>query len=204
MIEIQQLIEAGIAPTQAREFAAPLSKACALFDITTPARRAAFIAQAAHESAHFTALEESLMYRSPERIQRIFPTRVSTLEQAQRLVRNARALANRVYANRLGNGDESSGDGWNFRGRGLFQLTGRGNYTKAAIDLNRPYVAEPYLVARPLDACLTAGWYWHAHGLNALADGWNVAAITRRINGPAMLHQAERQQLADEALRAFA
>lgn len=204
MIEIQQLIEAGIAPTQAREFAAPLSKACVLFDITTPARKAAFVAQAAHESAHFTALEESLLYRSPERIQRIFPSRVPTLEQAQRLVRNAQALANRVYANRLGNGDEGTGDGWNFRGRGLFQLTGRGNYTRASVDLNRPYVAEPHLVARPLDACLTAGWYWQLHGLNALADGWNVADITRRINGPGMVGKAERQQLADEALRAFA
>lgn len=204
MIEIAQLMEAGIAPTQAREFAGPLSKACALFDISTPARKAAFIAQAAHESQMFTALEESLLYRSPERIQRIFPKSVPTLEQAQRLVRNAQALANRVYANRLGNGDEQSGDGWNFRGRGLFQLTGRGNYTRAGVDLGRPYVAEPYLVARPLDACLTAGWYWHTHKLNELADGWNVAAITRAINGPAMLAKAERQQLAEEALRAFA
>lgn len=204
MIEIAQLIEAGIPPTQAREFAAPLSKACAAFQIDTPARVAAFVAQAAHESAKFTRLEESLHYRSPERIRAVFPTRAGGLDEASRLVRNPVALANRVYANRLGNGDEGSGDGWTFRGRGLFQLTGRANYTRAALELNRPYVAEPRLVALPLDACLTAAWFWHAHGLNALADGWNVAAITRAINGPAMIGQADRQQLADEALRAFA
>jgi putative chitinase len=204
MIEIVQLIEAGIAPTQAREFAAPLSKACAAFGIDTQARIAAFVAQAAHESAKFTRLEESLHYRSPERIRAVFPSRAGTLDEASRLVRNPRGLANRVYANRLGNGDEGTGDGWTFRGRGLFQLTGRGNYTLASVDVNRPYVAEPELVARPLDACLTAAWYWHARGLNALADGWNVAGITRAINGPAMLGAAERQQMADEALRAFA
>lgn len=203
MIEIAQLIEAGIAPTQAREFAAPLTKACALFDINTPTRIAAFLGQAALESARFTAMEESLYYRSAERIRARF-SNVHSLEEAARLTRNPVALANVAYGGRIGNGPPESGDGWTYRGRGIFQLTGRGNYTAAGVALNRPYVAEPQLLARPLDACVTAAWFWSEHKLNRLADAWDIDSITRAVNGKAMLHKAERQQLSDEARMAFA
>lgn len=203
MISVAQLVAAGIGPTQARLFAEPLKAACALFDISTPARIAAFIGQAAHESVRFTRLEESLYYTTPERIKANF-SKVRNLDHATKLVRNPKALANTVYANRLGNGDELSGDGWAYRGRGAFQLTGRANYTKAQVELNRPYVATPDIVAEPSDACLTAAWYWHSIDGNTLADAWNLAAITRAVNGPAMLGAAERQQMAEEAHKAFA
>lgn len=201
---IAQLIAAGIAPTLARAFAEPIKQTFDRFGIDTPVRRAAFIAQASHESRGFAALEESLYYRTPERIRAMWPRRVPDLAGAARLARNPKVLANRVYADRLGNGDEASGDGWKYRGRGLFQLTGKANYTEAATALSRPYVAQPELVSLPLDAALTAGWYWSRNDLNDLADGSQIDAITKRINGPAMVAADERRSLFDEALLAFA
>lgn len=195
------LISAGIAPTQARQFAEPMRAACALFDISTPVRLAAFLAQCIHESAGFTRLEENLWYTTPERIRQMWPSRVSSLADAATLTRNPKALANRVYAQRLGNGDPASGDGWRYRGRGLFQLTGRHNYADAALELNRPYVDFPDLVAHPSDACLTAAWYWHTNKLNILADASNTRAITRAVNGPGMVGLHERQAAFDQALR---
>lgn len=204
MLTLQNLIAAGVAPTQARAFLVPLSAACARFGITTPARIAGFIAQCRVESAGFTALEESLFYRDPVRIMRIWPTRVTSLQQAQTLARNPQGLANVVYAGRLGNGDTASGDGWRFRGRGLKQLTGKANYADAAQALARPYVTNPELVAEPEDACMTAAWFWHSHKLNVLADSAQWDAITRAVNGPGMLQAAERRQYSEEAARVLA
>lgn len=204
MIEVASLVAAGIGPTQARTFEAPLLAACAAFEIDTPARQAAFVAQCAHESRLFTVLEENLFYRTPERICAIFRSTVPTLAIAQTLAGNPQQLANHVYANRNGNGDEASGDGWRYRGRGLIQLTGRKNYTRAAQDLDRDYVATPDLVLQPADACLSAAWFWHAGNLNALADAGRIDDITRAINGPAMAGARERRQLTDAALSAFA
>ena len=195
------LISAGIAPTQARQFAEPMRAACALFDISSPVRLAAFLAQCVHESAGLTRLEENLFYTTPERIRAMWPSRVSSLADAAALCRNPKALANRVYASRLGNGDPASGDGWQFRGRGLFQLTGRNNYADAALELNRPYIAQPELVALPSDACLTAAWYWHTNKLNILADASNTRAITRAVNGPGMVGLHERQAAFDRAMQ---
>lgn len=204
MIELAQLIAAGIAPTQARLFLEPLRAAFARFQIDTRPRIAAFIAQAAHESANFTRLEELLYYRTPERLLTVWPRRFAGLGDAAHFIRNPRALANRVYANRLGNGDEASGDGWRYRGRGIFQLTGRANYLAAGVALGQDYKTHPELVALPTDAALTAGWYWASTHLNELADSAQIDAITERINGPAMLGQVERRSNFDEALRAFA
>ena len=204
MIQVASLVAAGIGPTQARLFEAPLVAACARFDIDTPLRQAAFVAQCAHESQLFTALEEGLYYRSAERIRAIFRGSVPTLAVAQGLVGNPKALANHVYANRNGNRDEASGDGWRYRGRGLIQLTGRTNYARAAGELGRPYVDQPDLVLEPADACLTAAWFWNAGKLNALADASRIDAITRAINGNAMAGADERRHLFEAALAAFA
>ena len=204
MIQVASLVAAGIGPTQARLFEAPLIAACARFGIDTPLRQAAFVAQCAHESRLFTALEEGLWYRSADRIRAIFRGSVPTLAVAQRLVGNPQALANHVYANRNGNRDEASGDGWRYRGRGLIQLTGRSNYTRAAAELGRPYVDQPDLVLEPADACLTAAWFWNAGKLNALADASRIDAITRAINGAAMAGADERRRLFEAALAAFA
>lgn len=202
---IGQLVAAGIAPTQARLFAPYLEFTFESFDINTTARKAAFIAQAAHESQMFTRLEENLYYRTPERIKSIF-RRLSGLglDELSKLTRNPEALANKAYANINGNADESSGDGWKYRGRGLFQLTGRANYMAAGDALSRPYKAEPDLVSQPLDAAMTAGWYWSAAGCNVLADSAQIDVITRKINGPAMVGRDDRRSLFDEAIRAFA
>ena len=201
-ITTQLLVAAGIKPTQARVFAEPLAAACALFDINTPERVAGLISQCRHESAGFTVLEENLFYSKPERIVSVFPSRVSSIRVAQTLVRNPKALASTVYANRMGNGDAASGDGWKYRGRGLIQLTGKNNYSDAAIELGRPYIDQPELVAQPSDACLTAAWFWHVNKLNLLADVADIKAITRAINGPAALGLSERQELYQEAIQA--
>lgn len=203
MLTLASLVAAGAHPTQARQFIEPLQAACALFAIDTPARLGSFLGQVLHESSSLTRLEESLYYTTPERIRDMWPRRVHALDEAARLCRNPQALANRVYANRGGNGDEASGDGWRFRGRGLFQLTFKNNYADAAGALVRPYVGQPDLVAQPGDAALTAAWYWNAHGLNALADAWNLDDITRAINGPGMVGAAERRHLSDRAVQAL-
>lgn len=201
-ISVATLVLLGIGPTQARLFAAPLSAACARFDIDTPARVAAFVAQCNVESRGFTALEENLRWRDPARLRRYFSSRVHDLEHAARLIQaGPRAIANCVYAGKNGNGDEASGDGWRYRGRGLKQLTGRANYRAAADALTRPYVELPHLVAQPEDACLTAAWFWHSVGGNGLADSALWDTITRRVNGPAMDQAGLRAQLSAAGLR---
>lgn len=201
MIHTKSLIACGISPTAARRFADPLAAACQKFGINTPARLAAFIGQCRVESADFTQLEEGLYYRDAERLLKIFPSRVKSLAQAQTLIRNPQGLANAVYASRLGNGDEASGDGWRYRGRGLKQLTGKANYAEAEIATGRPYVSQPDLAAQDPDACLTAAWFWHKMGCSQLADSGQIEEITRRVNGPAMLKAADRRSYADAALR---
>ena len=200
---IAQLIACGVAPTQARLYAEPMEAAMERFGITTRARTAAFIAQVAHESSNFTRVEENLYYTTPERIRAMWPGRVPTLQAASQLTRNPRALANRVYANRLGNGDESSGDGWNYRGRGLIQLTGRSNYHVCGDALGFDYVLMPQLVAEPVHACLTAAWFWASIDGNTLADSGLIDQLTRKINGPAMAGADDRRSRFDDAMLAL-
>lgn len=204
MITIASLIACGLQPTQARAFADPLAAACDRFDINTPQRVAGFVAQCRVESSDFTRLEEGLFYTTTARIRAVFPSRVKSEADAASLARNPRALANRVYAGRLGNGDEASGDGWAYRGRGLIQLTGRDNYAAAAAACGKLYLERPDLVAQPEDAALTAAWFWASAGLNALADTQNWDGITRRVNGPAMLHADLRRAYSGQGLEALA
>lgn len=202
-ITVRLLIEAGLSATQAKAFADPLGAACALFDISTPRRLAAFLAQCSHESRGFAALEEDLFYRRPDHIAKVFESRIPSEDVARSLACKPEALANVVYAGKNGNGGPASGDGWRFRGRGLLGLTGRANYAAAAAGLQRPYVEQPELVSQASDAALTAAWFWSEHGLNALADKGDTASITRRINGPAMLGLSQRVQLYLSALDAL-
>lgn len=205
MIGLSKLIAAGVPPTQARLFQEPLARACERFSINTPARLGGFVAQCRVESADFTRLEENLRYTKPERLLQVFPARITGLADAAQLIaKGPQAIASRVYARKLGNGDEASGDGWRYRGRGLKQLTGRSNYSDAAVALGRPYIEQPELVATLEDACLTAAWFWHTVKGNALADSAQWAAITRAVNGPAMLQADLRQQYSEEGARAFA
>jgi len=206
MIDVARLIAAGISPTQAKAFAAPLSKACERFKINTPARISAFVAQCAHESGGFSKLEESLYYTTPERIRAIWPVRVPSLADAATLTRQPQKLANVVYANRNGNGNTASGDGWAFRGRGLIQVTGRANYAAmtAAIADDNDFESVPDLLAQPDWACMSAAAWWAMHGCNELADSSQIDALTRVINGPAMAGAMDRRENFREALVAFA
>ena len=204
MIDIPSLIACGIAPTQARIYAEPLATAADRFGITSKPRVAAFLAQLFVESDKFTRTEENLYYTTPERIRMMWPTRVTSLADAAKLCRNPQALANVVYANRLGNGDTSTGEGWKYRGRGLIQLTGRTNYHVASDALGADYVRSPDLVAAPVDACLTAAWFWSSIHGNELADASLIDMITQRINGQAMAAADARRSRYDDNLRALA
>lgn len=202
-IDVACLVALNVEPTQARVFAAPLAAACARFFIDTPARVAGFVAQCVVESAGFTDLEENLYYTNPDRIQRIFRSRVRDLEHATTLARNPRALANCVYAGKIGNGDEASGDGWRYRGRGIKQITGRGNYHDAEVSLGFPYLAQPEMLSMPEHAALSAAWFWHAKKCNVLADSAQWDAITREVNGPAMMEGVLRRQYSEDGVLAL-
>lgn len=203
MITIGTLIAAGIGPTQAKSICAPLIAACDRFEIDTAARAGAFVGQCMVETGSFVQLEELLYYRDPKRICNVFPSEVPSIADAMPLVKNPAALANRVYANRLGNGDEASGDGWRYRGRGCIQLTGRHNYSDATTELAVDYIADPDLVATAEHACLTSAWFWMTIKANLLADSWAIDAITRQVNGSAMRDQTLRRQFSEQARQAF-
>jgi putative chitinase len=179
-----------IAPQQ---WADALNPATAQFGITTTARLSSFLAQTGYESSQFNRLVENLNYSTPQRLMTVWPKRFPTVASALPFVANEVQLANVVYANRLGNGDAASGDGFRFRGRGIIQLTGRSNYSSAARALNLDFVGNPDLLLQPTNASMSAAWFWSTRGLNALADDGtddndleDFAEITRRINGGAV------------------
>jgi putative chitinase len=166
----------------AEKFLPFIQGACKAYDITTPKRVAGFLSQIGHESGGLAMLEENLNYKA-ETLMRVWPKRFPTLEFAQQYARNPQKIANSVYANRMGNGDEASGEGWKYRGRGLKQLTGKDNYTAFSKAIGTDFVASPDLLLEPVNAALSAGWFWSANNLNALADNGDVPGMTKRING---------------------
>lgn len=166
---------------RADKFCGPLNEAMAWRNIMAPDRQAAFLAQLAHESGELLWLSENLNY-SPQGLMSTWPRRFNAA-QANLYARKPQAIANYVYANRMGNGDEASGDGWRYRGRGLFQVTGRKNYRACGADLNMPLEDNPDLLEEPDAAAFSAAWYWHKENLNTLADCGAFEAITKRING---------------------
>jgi putative chitinase len=175
----------------------PLLKA----DITSPRCVAAFLGQCAVESAGFLSLEEDLNY-SAARLCAVWPSRFPNVEAAQSCALRPVALANRVYANRMGNGDEASGDGWRFRGRGLIQITGRGNYQRFAQAMNMTVDQAVEHAATKTAAADSAIWFWSVNELNAPANTWSIDLITRKING-GMAGAAERTRLCEAALQAI-
>lgn len=162
-----------------------LSQFLPKYDITTTERIAAFIAQCSHESAGFTVLRENLNYRW-QSLRKVFPRYFPTDEIAQRyasLPNKQEAIANRVYANRMGNGPESSGDGFKYRGRGLIQLTGFNNY-KSFSEYVGMTVDEAVNYLETFDGAVeSACWYWETNSLNRFADSEDFVTLTRRING---------------------
>lgn len=179
-------------------FALALEDACALREINTPQRIADFLGQLGHETGGFTRLEENLNYSATRLIQVFgkYFTHANVLGYATYPVK----IANRVYANRMGNGDEASGDGWRYRGRGMIQLTGKANYQEyERADPVCGCVAQPDLLLQPRWAARSAAWYWQRHGLNELSDAGNFDELTRRINR-AKLGLAERHEIAERAM----
>ena len=159
-----------------------LNKTFQRFDISNPKRQAAFIGQCGHECGNFRILEENLNYRAAT-LMKLWPKRFPSLEIANQYAGNPKKIANMVYASRMGNRDEASGDGYRFRGRGCIQTTGHANYFHAGQALGVDFVMNPDLVSTPEYAALTAGFFWSTHGLNALADAGDHRMITKRING---------------------
>jgi putative chitinase len=144
-------------------------------------RMAAFLGHIAHESGYLRKVEEDLHYKDSQRINEKFKA-IKTDEEAEAYVNHPEALANKVYADRNGNGDTASGDGWKYRGRGLIQLTGKANYAAFAKDANVDVVQNPNLVATPQYAALSAAWFFRKHRLNELADAGDYQALSKRIN----------------------
>ena len=159
-----------------------LNETFARFDISTPIRQASFIGQCGHECGSFKVLEENLNYRA-ETLMKLWKSRFPTIEVANEYARNPKKIANKVYASRMGNRDESSGDGYRFRGRGCIQLTGHANYFHAGQACGEDFVMNPDLVATPKYAAMTAGWFWSTHKLNQYADGSDFLMMTKKING---------------------
>lgn len=152
-----------------------------VFEITSVARVASFVAQTAHESGGYRSLIENLNY-SGDALCRVWPRHFNE-ENKEEYHRNPEKIANRAYRNRMGNGDEDTGEGWLYRGRGLIQLTGKNNYSKfseyAGIDVED----APGYIETPRGAVHSACWYWYSNDLNTYADAGDFVGMTKRING---------------------
>jgi len=152
------------------------------YEINTPDRIAAFLAQCAHESGGFVFIKENLNYRW-QSLRKVFPKYFPTDALAQQYEKQPQKIANRVYASRMGNGPEESGDGWRFCGRGLIQVTGRDNYSWFAASLQiSPEEASEYMETFE-GAAQSACWFWESNNLNQWADKQDILTLTKRING---------------------
>ena len=152
------------------------------YEINTKPRVAAFLAQCAHESGGFKFLKENLNYKAAS-LRKVFPKYFPDDATAAAYANKPQMIANRVYANRMGNGDEASGDGWQFCGRGLIQLTGKNNYTFFAASLGIPLdEASEYL--ETFEGAIQSGcFFWEQNKLNQWADAGDILTLTKRING---------------------
>jgi putative chitinase len=172
---------------------------CREFDISTPQRIAAFLAQTSHESGGYTMLSENLNYKAAT-LAACWPNRFAVLGPDKKPVKDAHGkltptavansiagkpelIANLVYSSRMGNGPAESGEGWLYRGRGLKQLTGKFNYEKCGNDLGLDLVGNPDLLLEPIYAARSAGWFWKSNNLSAFADVGDIKGMTKKING---------------------
>jgi putative chitinase len=155
------------------------------YEINTPQRMAAFIAQCSHESGGFIFLKENLNYKAPslrKLFSKYFPNDDIANEYANK-PNKQEAIANRIYASRMGNGNEASGDGYKFCGRGLIQLTGRDNYTFFAGSLGITVEEASEYLATFEGAAQSACWFWETNDLNKWADKGDILTLTKKING---------------------
>jgi putative chitinase len=153
----------------------------AFYEINTPHRIAMFLAQVGHESGGLRTIKENLNY-SADGLKRVFPKYFRTVNPVD-YAKKPEKIANRVYASRMGNGDEASGDGYRYCGRGLIQLTGKSNYEAFAQDMGWPLAEATAWLAEPEGAAWSAGWFWDSRELNQWADKGDITTVTKKING---------------------
>jgi putative chitinase len=176
-------------PTRFADWVAPLNAAMAEFDIVTEARIEMFLAQIMHESRGLSVLSESLSYSAQglantwDRFSMTGKRGGTPNTLANTLARRPQAIGNNVYANRLGNGSEASGDGFLYRGRGGIMLTGKANYCAALMALHIDCIENPDTLLEPINAARVSAWFWREHGLNAIADKGDFQGTTKVING---------------------
>lgn len=161
---------------QALEAARPLG------EIGTGRRAAQFMAQVLTETGALVRLKESLAYKDPKRLDELFSAVKGEADAKALIAAGEVAIANRVYANRIGNGDEASGDGWRFRGRGYLQITGRDNYRAFGARVGMDLEGNPQLLEQPGPAAEASAKYWAANHINVEADAGDVVGVTRKIN----------------------
>lgn len=191
LFSVEQLASATSAPYgNAKTYHQPLLDGMTRFNIDSLQRQAAFLATVAVESAHLSAVEEGLYYKDPARLARIYPRAFKNAAAAVPYARNPQGLSELLYKG--------------YSGKGLIQLTWRRNYERASEALGFDYVGNPALVATPKHAALTAAWFWHDAKCNDPADKGDMTEVTRRVNGPALMHLAERKAQYETALKALA
>lgn len=176
------LIKLGVTRANAAKYADALDQTMAEYNINTRNRKAMFIAQILHESGKLSRVVENLNY-SAERLQVVFPKYFPTAALANAYAKQPEKIGNRVYASRMGNGNEASGDGYKFRGRGCIQLTGRTNYNACGGQVGHDLISDPSWLETPIGAVKSAAWFWSTNGLNKIADTDDIVAATKRING---------------------
>jgi putative chitinase len=159
-----------------------LSKHLPAYEINTQQRIAAFLAQCVHESGGFKAVKENLNYKA-EGLNKVFHKYFPTVESAEEYAHNPEKIANKIYADRMGNGDEASGDGFRYCGRGLIQLTGKENYTHFADSIGMSH-DDISAYMETTEGCVhSACWFWGKNHLNELADAEDLVHMTKKING---------------------
>ena len=171
----------GVGLTSAANWVNPLLAVVVKYNISTNIRFNYFLANVAHECSRFSILEENLNYSSILLL-KDFPSHFDSAS-ASKYANNPKMIGNLIYANRMGNGNESSGDGYNFRGRGCIQITGKSMYADCGKALGLDLLTHPELLLQPINAIMSAGWFWDTHKLNLLADKGDMNSITKKING---------------------
>lgn len=182
MLITRELLCTVTSPEMTDKWVNAINETCEEFAIDTPYRIAGFVSNIAHESAGFKFVTENLNY-SAASLMRVWSSRFPTLEIAQRYAMQPEKIANRAYADRMGNGNEASGDGAKFLGRGLIQLTGKNNYVAFSMACDNEALQHPEIVEQPKYAAESAGWFWSVNKLNTLADAQDVQGMCKRING---------------------
>ena len=196
--QLSQIIPTNKEPNVWANF---VNEFCEKYGINTPIRLAAFLAQTSHESTDFKVLQENLNYSATQLV-KTWPKRF-TNKSAAAYANKPEKIANKVYADRMGNGNEASGEGYKFRGRGLIQLTGKDNYTRFGASLNSTAEQASDYCSTQKGAFESACWYWRANNLNKFADADDIVGMTEAINGGTigLEDRKEKYELAKSILK---